>query len=487
MSARTRRIAISLFLPLAAGLIPALATAQQGQQGQNAPPRAVTVVTVHSQDVPLTNILPGRVTASAEAEVRPQVNGIITERLFEEGRRVKVGDPLFLIDRTTYEAAVAQAEAAVAQARAQAENARREADRVAALLQRRVASESTADAAIAARDAAVAAVKVAEAQLLSARIELDRTTIRAELDGEIGLAQTSRGQLVTASQPNPLAVIRTLDPVHVDVTQSAAEVLKWRREIAGAAPTEAPDQKVTLRLADGTEYPVSGTLTAAEPYVNETTGVITLRLSFPNPDRFLLPGMYVQAVVQQAIARGVILAPQEGVTRDRRGQPLALVVNDQNKIEQRPLKVLQDMGNTWIVSEGLKDGDRLVVEGLQFIGAGMVVKPEERPPAPGGGNGAAPAQGQAAQGQGGAGQPRAEGAAPASDAGPEGGAPPAAEPARRKMTAPPDTVPAKPAPAEPAAEPAAEQPDPGRSSTDKPGDTPPPARPDTATTDGSNG
>lgn len=480
MSARTRRIAISLFLPLVAGLIPTLAAAQQGQRGQNAPPRTVTVVTLHSQDVPLTTTLPGRVTASAEAEVRPQVNGIITERLFEEGRRVKVGEPLFRIDRTTYEAAVAQAEAAVAQARAQAENARREADRVAALLERRVASESTADAAIAARDAAFAAVKVAEAQLQSARIELDRTTIRAELDGEIGLAQTSQGQLVTASQANPLAVIRTLDPVHVDVTQSAAEVLKWRREIASALPTDAPEQKVTLRLADGTEYPVSGTLTAAEPYVNETTGVVTLRLSFPNPDRFLLPGMYVQAVVQQAIARGVILAPQEGVTRDRRGQPLALVVNDQNKVEQRPLKVLQDMGNTWIVSEGLKDGDRLVVEGLQFIGAGMVVKPEERQAAPAGGDGAAPAQGQAAQGQAGQGQqgqPPTGGAAPAA----QGSAQPAGEAPGGAATAPAEATPAG-SDTEPAGQPA-----PAQSPGDRPAGTPPPAKPGTAPTDGSNG
>ncbi|MDT1063672.1 efflux RND transporter periplasmic adaptor subunit [Paracoccus sp. CPCC 101403] len=373
MSALARRIARTLVLPLAVGLVPASSMAQQA--GGEAPPTPVTVVTLHPQDVALTTTLPGRVTASATAEVRPQVNGIVVERMFGEGRRVKVGDPLFRIDATTYEAAVAQAEAAVAQARAQAENARREAERLGALRQRNVASESTNDSAIATRDAADAAVKVAQAQLQSARIDLDRTTVRAELDGEIGLAQVSQGALVTASQATPLTVIRTIDPVHVDVTQSAAEIIRWRREMAMQA---GPDRTVTLRLADGSDYQQKGTLTAAEPYVNETTGVVTLRLTFGNPDRILLPGMYVQAVVQQALARGVILAPQEGVSRDRRGQPIAMVVNAQNQVEQRELTILQDKGNTWVVSKGLSDGDRLIVEGLQRIAPGMPVAPEER-------------------------------------------------------------------------------------------------------------
>ena len=379
MPALPRRITNCLILPLAIGLFPVIATPSMAQQPQGEmPPTPVTVVTMHPQDVPLTTTLPGRVTASAEAEVRPQVNGIVTERLFEEGRSVKLGDPLFRIDRTTYDAAVAQAEAAVAQARAQAENARREAERAGALRDRRVASESTTDSAIAARDAAEAAVKVAEAQLLTAQIEAERTTIRAELDGEIGLAQTSQGALVTASQANPLAVIRTLDPVYVDVTQSAAQVINFRRQMAETDWHVRGDQKVTLRLADGTDFDHEGALTAAEPYVHETTGVVTLRLSFANPDRVLLPGMYVQAVVQQTIARGVYLAPQEGVSRDRRGLPIALVANADNVVEQRQLMILQDMGNKWVVSEGLNDGDRLIVEGLQKIAVGAPVAPQER-------------------------------------------------------------------------------------------------------------
>lgn len=379
MSALQRRIASCLILPLTVGFSSVAASAQDPG---NAPPPAVTVVTLAAQDVPLTTTLPGRVTASAEAEVRPQVNGIVTERLFDEGRQVAVGDPLFRIDPTTYEAAVAQAEAAVAQALAQAENARREADRFGALRDRRVASESSTDSAIAARDAAEAAVKVAEAQLQTARIELERTTIRAELDGEIGLAQTSQGALVTASQATPMAVIRTIDPVYVDVTQSAAQVINFRRQMAESDWKTRADQKVTLRLADGSDFDQEGEVAAAEPYVNEATGVVTLRLAFANPQRVLLPGMYVQAVVQQTIARDVILAPQEGVMRDRRGEPIAMVVNAENAVEQRQLTILQDFGNDWVVSGGLQDGDRLIVEGLQKIGVGMTVTPEERQPAP---------------------------------------------------------------------------------------------------------
>lgn len=429
MPALPRRIPSCLILPLAIGLFHTAAMPAAAQQPQGEmPPTPVTVVTLHAQDVPLTTTLPGRVAASAEAEVRPQVNGIVTERLFKEGRHVNLGDPLFRIDRTTYDAAVAQAEAAVAQARAQADNARREAERAGALRDRRVASESTSDSAIAARDAAEAAVKVAEAQLLTAQIEVERTTIRAELDGEIGLAQTSQGALVTASQANPLAVIRTLDPVYVDVTQSAAQVIRFRRQMAETDWQIRGDQKVTLRLADGTDFDHEGTLTAAEPYVNETTGVVTLRLSFDNPQRVLLPGMYVQAVVQQTIAKDVILAPQEGVARDRRGQPIALVVDSKNVIEQRSLTILQDLGNNWVVSEGLSNGDRIVVEGVQKIGVGMTVTPEER---------------------------KAAAAAPATGEAPAAAEKPAEKPADKPADAAPAEKPAENAPADKADAPAA--------------------------------
>ncbi|MDP5305760.1 efflux RND transporter periplasmic adaptor subunit [Paracoccus spongiarum] len=348
------------------------------QPGGEAPPPAVTVVTLKAEDVTLTASLPGRVVASAEAELRPQVGGLITERLFEEGTQIAAGAPLYRIDPRSYEAALAQAEAALAQARAQADAAGREADRVAALRDRRVASEQTEDSAIAARDAANAAVKAAEAQVQSARIDLDRSTITAPLGGVIGLAQASPGALVTAGQATPLAVIRRIDPVRVDVTQSAAEIVRWQRQGAAAALPAGVDRTVTLRLADGSAYDQTGQLTAAEPHVDETTGVITLRMEFSNPDGLLLPGMYVLADIPQAQLKGAILAPQEGVSRDRRGRPVAMVVNAQNVVEERLLEIVQDRGNAWVVREGLADGDRIVVAGLQKIGAGMTVAPEER-------------------------------------------------------------------------------------------------------------
>lgn len=355
------------------GLLAAPAAAQQ----QGRPPAAVTVVTVAPQTITLTSTLPGRVAASSEAEVRPQVNGIITERLFREGAHVEAGDPLFKIDPVSYEAVVQQARAGVSQAETQLRTAQREADRINELHQRKVASDQALDDANAARDSAAAAVEVARAGLNSAGIELSHTTIRARLSGEIGLSQTSPGALVTASQAQPLAVIRDIDPVHVDVTQSAADLLRWRRGETEAQLGGA-DRTVRLTLADGSDYAETGKLTAAEPKVDPQTGVVTLRMEFANPDRLLLPGMYVQVEMPVEAAEGVFLVPQEGVLRDRRGRPVAWVVGADNVIEERPLSVLQDQDDHWVVDGGLSEGDRVVVAGFQKAAPGATVAPEER-------------------------------------------------------------------------------------------------------------
>lgn len=388
-------------------------TVALAQQDGGAPPPAVTVVTLEATDVTLMSTLPGRVIASAEAELRPQVNGIVIERTFEEGSNVSEGDPLYRIDPRTYEAGVAQARASLAQAQATAAAADRDAERVGALRNRSVASQQTEDTAIAARDAAAAAVEAAQASLDAALIDLDRTTIRAPLDGVIGLAQTTQGQLVTASQTAAMAVIRRIDPVHVDVTQSAADIIRWQRDGGAASLPQGVDRSVSLRLADGTTYDQTGSLTAAEPHVNETTGVVTLRMAFANPDNLLLPGMYVLAEIPQAEMKGVVLAPQEGVTRDRRGRPIAYVVTPENIVEERALDVVQDHGNSWVVREGLKSGDRIVVEGLQRIAPGAPVTPEERAAVP------------------------AEGAAPATDAAPAEAAPAESAPAETEAEAAP--------------------------------------------------
>ena len=369
-------LALGLVFVIAGAVPPAGAQSPGGER----PPMPVTVVTLEASEVTLSSILPGRVAASGLAEVRPQVSGIVTERLFEEGRPVEKGDPLYRIDAASYEAAQAAAEAGLAQAQAQLGAAEREETRQQELLSRRVTSQQTFDDAVAARDVAAAAVKVAEAQVLAAKIDLDRTTIRAPISGTVGLSQTTQGALVTAGQTSALTVIRRLDPVYVDVTQSAAEILKWRR--SGQQLGEDGTPNVTLRLADGGEYEHKGILAAAEPHVNEQTGVIVLRLEFPNPDRFLLPGMYVQVAMPQGVIENAILAPQEGVTRDRRGRPVAMVVTPENKVESRELTVQRDQGNQWVVTEGLAPGDRIIVAGLQKVSPGMTVAPEERGAAP---------------------------------------------------------------------------------------------------------
>jgi len=361
-----------VFLLAAAGLAAGPVPAQQSQD-----PVPVTVVTMSPEDVTLTSLLPGRVAASAEAEVRPQVNGIVTERLFDEGADVMEGAPLYQIDTATYEAAVRQARARVAQAEAQLRAAEREANRLVELQSRNVASQQALDEAVSARDSAEAGLELAEAELNSAQIELSRTTIRARLSGRIGLSQTSQGALVTASQAQPLAVIRNIDPVYVDVTQSAADLLRWRRgeteeEMQGA------DATVRLRLADGSDYSETGQLKAAEPNVDPQTGVVTLRMQFDNPDLLLLPGMYVQVDMPVEVAEAVFLVPQEGVIRDRRGRPKAWVVNAENVIEERTLNIVQDQGNNWVVDEGLNPDDRVVVAGFQKTAPGATVTPENR-------------------------------------------------------------------------------------------------------------
>ncbi|GGG71759.1 hemolysin D [Salipiger pallidus] len=364
-------------LVLAAGMATLFAAlpASAQQQGGEQPPTAVTVVTLEATETTLTSTLPGRVAASGVAEVRPQVNGIINERLFTEGASVDKGDALYQIDAATYEATRASAEASLAQAEAQLSSAQRDAERQQDLRDRNVTSQQTLDDALAARDVAAAAVKVAEANLLSANIELERTVIRAPLAGTAGLSAVTQGALVTSGQGTALTTIRQLDPVYVDVTQSAAEILRWRR---AGQEVEDSEATVSLTLADGSTYEHTGKLAAAEPYVNEQTGVVVLRLEFPNPDQFLLPGMYVRVEMPQGRIENAILVPQEGVTRDRRGRPMAMVVNADNVVETRQLTVQRDQGNDWVVTEGLGSGDRIVVAGLQKIAPGQTVAPEER-------------------------------------------------------------------------------------------------------------
>ncbi|WP_322990567.1 efflux RND transporter periplasmic adaptor subunit [Hoeflea sp.] len=358
-------------------LFAAMAMTGASAQQQERPPTPVTVVTVKAETVTVTSTLPGRVVASGVAEVRPQVNGIIIERLFDEGSAVNEGDVLYRIDPATYKAQVVAAEAAVSQAQVSLDSANRELKRMETLRKSNVASEQALDTAVTTRDAADANLQVANAQLLAANIDLDRTTIRAQISGAIGLSLTTQGALVISGQTNPLAVIRKLDPVYVDVAQSAADLVRWKRKGPKAAGANI-DTKVKLTLADRSAYDHTGELTAAEPHVDEQTGVVTLRLTFPNPDEMLLPGMYVQVEMPQGVIEDAVLVPQEGVSRDRRGNPTAMVVDADNVVEQRTLTIASDSGSDWIVTEGVKEGDKVIVEGLQKIAVGAPVAPEER-------------------------------------------------------------------------------------------------------------
>lgn len=337
---------------------------------QGAPTPSVTVQTVSPVDFTLSSKLPGRIKASTIAEVRPQVSGIIRDRLFEEGSLVEAGQPLYKIDDETYAAAVAAAKASVAQAQANYDLAVLEANRAAELFSKNVGSAQNRDNANATRDAASAALQLAKAQLMSAEIDLDRTTIRAPIAGVIGLSQTTTGALVAAQQATALATIRALDPAHVDVTQSANDLLRWTSSPEGRAMRASG--MAQLILPNNDPYPLEGELRAAEPQVEPTTGMVTLRISFPNPDHILLPGMYVEVQLPQAIARDAVLVPQSAVMRDRQGGAHVWVVED-GKVAVRDLTILAASGNQWVTTAGLKNGDAVITSGFQKAAPGAPV------------------------------------------------------------------------------------------------------------------
>jgi len=354
-------------LPLVALTLAATPLFAQQAQG----PSRVTVVTAHSADFPLTARLPGRIKASTVAEVRPQVSGIIRERLFDEGASVEKGAPLYKIEDESYRAAVAAARAAVAQAQANRDLSVTEEKRAIELFGNNAGSAQKRDSAVASRQAADAALQLAQAQLMSSEIDLDRTTIRAPIAGVIGLSQTTTGALVAAQQATPLATIRALDTVYVDVTQSATDILRL------TSTAEGREMRATgaarLILADGSIYHETGHLAAAEPNVEPTTGMITLRMTFQNPDRLLLPGMYVEVDLPQSMARGAVSLPQNTVMRDRTGNPFVWVV-DNGTVAQRPVQIATSSGSDWIVTNGVRDGDQVITSGFQKTAVGAPVE-----------------------------------------------------------------------------------------------------------------
>ena len=349
-----------------------------------APAPQVGVVTIQPQPYTLTTELPGRTTAYRVAEVRPQVNGIILKRLFKEGTEVKAGQQLYQIDPSVYEATLGSAQASL-------QSAKSLADRYKQLIDEQAVSRQEYDNARATQ-------LQAEATLKNAQINLRYTKVLAPISGRVGRSEVTEGALVTNGQANAMATIQQLDPIYVDVTQSSADMLKLRRDLDSGKLQKAGDNAalVKLKLEDGSEYRRDGKLEFSEVSVDEATGSVTLRAVFPNPDHTLLPGMFVHASLKAGVASQAILAPQQGVTRDLKGAATALIVNQDNKVEQRELVANRTAGAYWLVEKGLNAGDRVITEGLQNIKPGAEVQVKEATNAKPANTAAAPA----ANGQG---------------------------------------------------------------------------------------
>jgi membrane fusion protein (multidrug efflux system) len=348
---------------------------QANPQEQQGPPASeVTVVTLQPQAVTLTRELPGRATAFLTAEVRPQVDGIIAKRLFTEGSLVKAGQPLYQLDDATYRADLASAKAGLMRAQAALAtnqiNARRSADLV------KIDAVSKQD-----DENAAAALRQSQADVVAAQAAVDRSNvvlgyarITSPISGRIGKSSVTQGALVTANQVAPLATVQELDPIYIDLTQSAAELLELRKALAAGKMQGARDLPVTLLLEDGTHYGHDGTLAFSDITVDPATGSYALRVVAPNPDQIILPGMYVRALVGSGVRQDALLVPQQGVARDPKGNTTAMVVGADNKVEQRPIRVSKSIADKWLVEEGLVAGDKVVIEGLQKIQPGALVR-----------------------------------------------------------------------------------------------------------------
>ncbi len=341
------------------------------------PPPEVAVVTIQQQSITLTTELPGRTSAYLVAEVRPQVGGIIQKRMFTEGTDVQAGEALFQIDPALYQAALENAKAALARSEAQLSTIQLKEKRLKELLSERAVSQQDYDDASAALKQVQADIQYGKATVETARINLKYTTITAPISGRIGKSSVTEGALVTAQQPSALATIQQLDPLYVDVAQSTADITRLRNLLAkGQLDQNSKNQKkVRLMMDDGGEYPFSGTLQFRDISVDPTTGSVILRMVFPNPKGLLLPGMFVRTVIQEGVNKQAILIPQQGVSRDPKGNPVTLIVDKDGKVQQKSLTLDRAIGDVWLVSSGLSPGERVVVEGMLKVKPGMPVKP----------------------------------------------------------------------------------------------------------------
>jgi len=361
-------------LALLAGLLVLPACGKGDAQDRQRGPTQVGFVVVKPTTVPLETTLGGRTVAFESSEVRPQVNGLIRRRFFTEGGYVRQGQPLFQIDPSLYQAAVNQASANVASARASAEAARVRANRYRPLAEMEAVSKQEYTDAVAQSRQAQASVAQGNAALQTARINLRFTSIPAPISGRIGRSLVTAGALVTANQQDPLAVITRLDPIYVDMQQSASDLLALKRAVS-AGGVEAGSTQVRLKLEDGTDYGYTGTVQFSELVANENTGTVTLRARFPNAQGLLLPGMFVNAVFTQAVEPGAFLVPQAAVQRDIGGDAFVFVVGRGNKAERRKVDAKRTYGSDWVVSGGLNAGDKVITQGTANLRSGAPIRP----------------------------------------------------------------------------------------------------------------
>ncbi len=388
--------------PMALALILSACGGEQPQQQAPQGPPQVGFVTVQSQPVTLTSELPGRTAPYETSDVRPQVNGLILARLFQEGDFVRQGQPLYRIDPSPYQAEVASAQAALSRAQAAIASTRNLSRRYGELVRINAISRQEYENAVTGAQQAEADIAAQRAALRQAQINLSRTTITAPISGRIGRSVFTTGALVSAAQADPLTTIQRLDPIYVDIQQSSADLLKLRQQILGGDLSRgAGAARVRLKLEDGSTYPVEGTLKFADVTVDPATGTQAIRAVFGNPNGLLLPGMFARAELVEGTQANGILVPQRAVTRDPKGNATVMVIAADGKLTPRPIQTSRTVGDAWLVTGGLKTGDRVAVEGTQNLQPGTPVKgyqwtPQTAGQAP---QGAAPAGAGAPQAQ----------------------------------------------------------------------------------------
>lgn len=365
---------------LSLGLLAACQNEESAAQAQSQaapPPPPVGVLEVQAEAIPVVSELPGRIAPTRIAEVRPRVGGIVVERIFEQGADVEEGDPLFRIDPVTFEVQVQAAEASLARAEAVLRQATQEADRTRTLVQRNTLGAANLETAEAGQAQAQADVASAQANLRTAQINLDYATVRAPISGRIGRALVTEGALVSATGTEALATIQQLDPVYADIQQPVAQLLRLREGLRSGALREIePDvAQVRLVLDDGSEHSHTGRLLFSEATVDPTSGQVTLRAEFPNPDGSLLPGLYVRVAVEQGVEESAFAVPSQAIQRDAGGRALLYLVNAENFVEARPVTIAREVGNRAVIDSGLSAGDRVIVDGFQKTGPGAPVTP----------------------------------------------------------------------------------------------------------------